>query len=238
MTGATTDHSPSKGARREDILRDYLSDNLPEVVGVSEGQILDPEWNASAQCDLILYSRLSLCFKNPDVRLFPSDSVLAMLEVKSHLDKGDIRESVERTRIVKKMPVGSSQVIFGGMKDWIVGGIIAFEAGSIKTVNDNIIEAYRDLAIPEEHQLDLIYIHDKAVGIRRPKSLGIRITQPENATTPELSEKRLLWLECEEDSLLVFTIILAHVINNPLNMTSNYFEYLSKFDFETISWDE
>jgi hypothetical protein len=238
MTGATTDHSLSKGMRREDILKEYLSDNLPEVVGVSEGQVVDSEWNASKQCDLILYSRLSLCFKNPDVRLFPSDSVLAALEVKSYLNKNEIGDSVDKISTVKKMHVGSSQVIIGGTKDWIVGCVVAFEADSIETVSKNIIETYREKSIPEKEQIDLIYIQDQALGIKKPKNLGLKITQPENPDNPDLSNKNLVWLMCGEDSLLVFTIILAHALNNPMNMTRNYFKYISRFDHRTIAWDE
>src|SRR4030066_349922 len=107
LTGSSTDNPPSKGRRREDILAEYFADNLPEIVGASEGQIIDSQWNASRQCDLILYSRLSPCFRSPDVRLFPADSVLAAIEVKSRLDKEKIKDCVEKIRLIKRMPVRS-----------------------------------------------------------------------------------------------------------------------------------
>ena len=74
--------------------------------------------------------------------------------------------------------------------------------------------------------------------MRRPKILGLRLTQPQSPSDPDLSDKNLVWMMCGEDSLLVFTIVLGHVINNPINLTRDYFSYISKFDFKTVGWDE
>src|SRR6266567_5578074 len=81
-------HPGEYGGYREALVRDLLSQFLPEAYGVSQGFVISPEGEVSPQCDVVIYSRLyAPVIRTPEQqRFFPVESVVAVGEVKSDLD--------------------------------------------------------------------------------------------------------------------------------------------------------
>lgn len=52
-------HKPTKGSAREEIVRQFLTDYLPESVELGTGEIVDIQGNRSDQTDLTIFDRLS-----------------------------------------------------------------------------------------------------------------------------------------------------------------------------------
>lgn len=91
-------HPGEKGLLRELFLRRVLEAVLPPHFGVGSGVIVD-RWNRqSAQTDLLIYDRRRLppLLEQSGHGIFPIDSVLRALEVKSNLDRSGL-EQIKRT---------------------------------------------------------------------------------------------------------------------------------------------
>lgn len=223
MTGPSSADPGSKGRKREDILREFLSKNLPEIVGVSEGCVFDCECSMSRQCDLVMYSKMGLSLREETMRLFPIDSVLAVGEVKSHLGGADISDAVEKIRLVKRMKIKSSQVRFGRFRERTLGCILSFHADSKDTVSNNLLREYFSQGIPFEEEADVIYVHDRMIGLKKPSDLGLSLKEGDE----DYSNADFVWIESKEDSLVVLLFILVNCMNNPANLSRDYLPYLS-----------
>lgn len=92
------------GIGREEVLRQFFRDFLPQRFGVSTGFVFDSVGNISRQIDIVIYDK-QVC---PNLqsgggrRLFPCESVVCVGEVKSRLDSVDrVRDALENLRSVK-----------------------------------------------------------------------------------------------------------------------------------------
>ncbi len=90
-----TGHGGGRGALREEALRLFLSKHLPTRFGVGTGQVVHPSNLMSKQCDIVIYDRLNTPRLMPDEThsLFPVESVLAVIEVKSRLNASDVADA-------------------------------------------------------------------------------------------------------------------------------------------------
>lgn len=93
-------HKPTKGRARESIvLEEFLKPYLPSRYSISTGIIIDSEGHQSKQQDLVIYDE----FNSPILKdlqsdkLFFSESVFAVLEVKSVLANGDVEDIVQKS---------------------------------------------------------------------------------------------------------------------------------------------
>lgn len=82
-------HNPTIGILTEEILRSFLKTYLPKSVSVEQGFILSQTGEMSKQCDILIYdSNLYAPFyRINDIVVVPSDSVIAVVEVKTTLTK-------------------------------------------------------------------------------------------------------------------------------------------------------
>jgi len=97
-------HNVLKGSARESFVRSFLSKFLPESLGVGTGEIFDRRGKRSRQIDVIVYDKT---FPIPSIgdglRLFPIDSVVATIEVKSNLDQTALDEALVNCVSVTRM---------------------------------------------------------------------------------------------------------------------------------------
>lgn len=95
-------HDGEKGAFREFFLANFLRPLLPHQFGVGSGVVVDASGNQSRQTDVIVYDRRRLppLMLAGDRGLFPIDSVLVMIEVKSILKAEHLSEIVEAAKLV------------------------------------------------------------------------------------------------------------------------------------------
>jgi len=81
-------HDGLKGQIREIVIRDLLRPLLPSDIGVGSGEVVSHTGETSTQQDVILYDRAILppVVFEQSIGLFPIESVLYTIEVKTELD--------------------------------------------------------------------------------------------------------------------------------------------------------
>ena len=96
--GKTT-HPHSVGEGREKSAINKLKDILPSGIGVGSGFVIDSFGNVSSQCDIVIYEKdLCIKFNSDDDRncYYNCESVIAVGEVKSNLNKRDLEDSINK----------------------------------------------------------------------------------------------------------------------------------------------
>lgn len=158
------DHGDIKGYGREMLVDEFLQTHLPDQIEYLTGEILDPDDRRSGQVDLILQSK-----RFPKVPLLGnmhlafSDSVMAVIEVKSNLNKQHLESSLRQFQKIKGL--ARSTVIHGAgtMADLkrIPCAIFAFKGLSHKTLLSHINDfAIRECVPLEEFAPDHVVVLD------------------------------------------------------------------------------
>jgi hypothetical protein len=87
---STLSHSVSKGTARELLIQDFLQKILPDNINLCSGQIFNVNDNFSGQIDIILspktHPKLQI---SENIAIFPIESVIGAIEVKSKLTTGN-----------------------------------------------------------------------------------------------------------------------------------------------------
>ncbi len=105
---ASSGHSVLQGTAREAFVREFLESHLAERLGVGTGEVIsadskiDDERN---QLDVLVYSRgYPKLYIGGSVSLFLIEAVLAVLEVKTTLDKEELKTAIRTARRLKTLP--------------------------------------------------------------------------------------------------------------------------------------
>jgi len=93
------------GSAREGLIKNFLSNNLPPAINYDSGEVFDCEGNRSNQMDIILTSVLSPRLNMAaGVVLFPVDTILSVIEVKSKLTStGSLIKALKNCESIKKL---------------------------------------------------------------------------------------------------------------------------------------
>lgn len=150
---AQAPHEATRGALYEQLIRDFLSEYLPQQFYVGTGQVVgstpspNPEGeitNVSRQTDVVIFDALHHPILLPKYELFPIEGTLATIEVKSKLGKselvGDKKSAGALKNIASVKSLGSwerDQPLYKGEqvqpqpldKQRPLGIVLAFEAG-------------------------------------------------------------------------------------------------------------
>ncbi len=96
-------HGPSIGAAHEILLRSFLKKYLPKWVSVGHGFIIDKGNSLSKECDVLIYNSLyySPLYQIEDFLVLAPESVIAVIEVKSGLNKKMLHDSICNLGAVK-----------------------------------------------------------------------------------------------------------------------------------------
>lgn len=137
-------HNATTGSVREQILRDFLSLHLPELVSVVSGQIFDYENNFSRQQDvvLVLKSMPRLPFAN-GTDLIYQEGVVATIEIKTSLSSAVISSIGENIASVRNLVSSSlTNSAMGVTHKWpstrILTAIVTYGGASYGTIIDAI----------------------------------------------------------------------------------------------------
>jgi hypothetical protein len=84
-----TRHNPTIGVLTEAVLREFLAKYLPKSVAVEEGFIINESGQVSKQCDILVYDHLNFApyYRINDIVVIPAEAVVAVIEVKTTLNK-------------------------------------------------------------------------------------------------------------------------------------------------------
>jgi hypothetical protein len=98
------DHAVTKGAEREDALRDFLTSHLPQGYGVLKGMSYDFLDTQSKQIDLLIYRVRDAPFvKSGTSNLIPCESLIAAIEVKSILSLEEINDCYKKAASIRRL---------------------------------------------------------------------------------------------------------------------------------------
>ena len=103
--GKTT-HPHSVGGGREKTAINKLKNILPSGIGIGSGFVIDSFGNVSSQCDIIIYEKdLCLKFNTEDENncYYNCESVIAVGEVKSNLNKKDVEDSINKFKKIRNL---------------------------------------------------------------------------------------------------------------------------------------
>ncbi len=82
-------HNPTIGLLTEEILRSFLKKYLPNSISVEQGFIISQNGKMSKQCDILIYDSNNYApfYRINDIVIVPSESVIAVIEVKTSINK-------------------------------------------------------------------------------------------------------------------------------------------------------
>ena len=108
-------HSASKGALREFLLKEIIRPFLPKRYGLCNGECFDSHDSVSKQLDIIIYDDLfSYAVPMGDYHMMPFESAYGEIEVKSMLNKEAFFESIDNIAsfkaLIKETP-GNCQIL-------------------------------------------------------------------------------------------------------------------------------
>jgi hypothetical protein len=98
-------HPGEYGTYREAICRDFLRFFIPTRLAIGTGFLISDKGNVSKQCDLIIYDLNStpLIENSERQRFFPVETVCAIGEVKSDIDKSGLKEAINKLARNKRL---------------------------------------------------------------------------------------------------------------------------------------
>jgi hypothetical protein len=243
---AQLDHPAEKGRGREDALRDFLREYLPERFGVDTGFLVDVHGNVSGQMDIVIFDRASApVFKmSSTVRVFPVESVAAVIQVKSKLDGRELKKAVENLRTALALDrVGSQHPyemlggvmhasdihVTGGDPDFlaesepILTAIFAFQGTNIGQLASEIRRLDADVAI--DRRLPFICVLDQGV-----ISYAIGDNDQGGVLAPYNAYYAQAWLGCVPSqnrglNLRMFYVMLGWGASRKIPLTPSYRRY-------------
>ncbi len=126
-------HWGQDGAYKESILKDLLVKHLPANVNIGTGFVINNN-QVSTQIDIIVYNNNPVLFKCNDFVVVSSESVLAIIEVKTKLDYQNYSDAINKSHANGDL-IGRP----------IFNGIFSYEAGfdMERNYNEGLKQALR-----------------------------------------------------------------------------------------------
>jgi hypothetical protein len=111
-TAGQLDHRGLRGRAREIFVADLLAPLLYPTMGVCTGVVVDSEGNQSRQTDVIVFDRRIVppLLLEASEGMIPAESVLFAIEVKSFLDRGEVRDVVAKGCALKDLVLDAAVV--------------------------------------------------------------------------------------------------------------------------------
>jgi len=234
-------HKESKGRAREIVMKHFLKNYLPPMLGVGSGEIVSADGGVSKQMDIVIFDKLHcpIFIREDEVHIFPIESVYAVIEVKSKLGRPELEDCVEKIKSVKELSkkayVEQNGVIihatdlYGKKFGYFptLGFVFAFDSIKIDTLRQKLDELNREKNIKLEHRVDSVCILNKGIITNRTRDGKIN-------HTPE-PESKLVSIETE-NSLLLFYILLMEVLNQTWMPPVRILEYIEEIEYSTMSY--
>jgi len=234
-------HRESKGRARENVVKHFLKNYLPPALGIESGEIVSSDGGVSKQMDIVIFDKLHcpIFIREDEVHIFPIESVYAVIEVKSNLDRPKLEDCVEKIKSVKELPkkayveqngaIIPTTDLYGKKFRYFptLGFVFAFDSIKIDTLRQKLDELNREKNIKLEHRVDSVCILNK--GIITNRTIDEKINH-----TPE-PESKLVSIETE-NSLLLFYALLMEVLNQTWMPPVRILEYIKEIEYSTMSY--
>lgn len=146
-------HSGEKGTAREKLVVDVITKYLPgHVQAFHSGEIVSADGQVSKQCDILICDRSTPPLVDMDsYRVVPNECVYGVVEVKSKLNRQELRGACENIRAAKLLPKtayvphGAFQTryrLYGKTYDYqpTYGIIFAFDSVDMEKLGEHFAE--------------------------------------------------------------------------------------------------
>ena len=182
-------HRQSAGENREGLVREFLEDHLPSRFGVDTGFVFSSDGRFSRQADLLIVDKennapLHSSYRH---RLWPVESVYALIEVKTRLSPRELDDAVSKGRRFKSLPRDYCHVRAAQHIRESLFVIWAFESPKPTTVKTNLTRRLADLDISE--QPDLVVVPDRLVAHMGKYREMVRLGEPGSQYRSELEHQ-------------------------------------------------
>lgn len=219
-------HNGVKGSAREDLLKSYLRDLLPNKYSISSGIIIDYNQNQSKQQDFIIHDAFNCpsFFKTDSNTILPVESVYATIEVKSTLNYETLKQSVENVGSVRKLTKLPNRNIISNEynEQYPLGFVFAYSSDySLEQIQKRLFELNKE--VEGRHQISIICILDKGLIFNVNKdNLSNFTIIPTNNTVLARSDSDI------ENSLYSFYLLLLQFLDNVYIQVPSLIEYAKK----------
>ncbi|MBU0568469.1 hypothetical protein KJ693_11150 [bacterium] len=231
-------HRGSKGKIREqEIIKEYLKKYLPGNIGIANGECISTDGQVSPECDIILYEKNTtpyLVYKD-GYQVFPIECVYGVIEIKSKIDKAQLKDSIDKLKKIKSMPktaydvqkgpVIQSTTLYG--KKWeyfpTIGMILSFDSLKIETLKEHFIDMQQDFSY--ENQVDSLWVLNQGMIIHRNDNGTIELSPGPN-TAPKIIKS--------ENPLLLLTVHLQTLMSSGWLPRFNIVPYLEGANYGVI----
>ena len=217
------EHMATRGAGREDKLRLYIKDLLPQKFSVGNGIITDVNGTQSKQQDFFVYDAFNspVFLKYETSIVIPVESVYATVEIKSTLNKNTLSQSINNIKSVKELKISAliNSPFIPNYHNQIFGSIFAYTSeNKIETIASNLQELCK--SVPKSNQPSIICILDQGNIINVDKN-GLKqiCTMPSEQTTWCITKNK------EEINLYVFYLLLQQHLNTTKNFPPDLLAY-------------
>ena len=97
-------HPGDRGGNREEILRTFLSEQLPRKYGVTKGEVVTKSGVHSHSADVLIYDAINCpILYVGDTHVLPIEGVYGVIEVKSGLSKAEFGDAVGKIEAFKRL---------------------------------------------------------------------------------------------------------------------------------------
>ena len=227
-------HHLSAGQNREDILADFLSKHLPSSFGVDTGLILAHTGEFSKEADLVIYDKMYNACLHPDKtkKIFLTESVYNLIEVKTQLNPRDIADAVEKCQRFKTLPREFADFPAPRIKGSIFT-LWAFDSPEPETVKKNLCSALDGISVEESP--DFVIVPGKFVvsggSYRSLYKFGQPDTKFRQSLNPEQRSeitKNMIEFFCLNDSLFVWYIWMCSWLRHAGNRCPDLISHVDR----------
>jgi hypothetical protein len=161
-------HAAERGSEAEETLKQFLREKLPRRFDVASGIVIGSDNQISRQTDVIIYDAMNSPVYRAGSRLqiLPRDNVACVIEVKSKLNKDELKDAASKiadVKTIKATPIcGADQpVTFSAIITTnVLGCVFAFDSyTSMETLAENLKEI--NSAQDSSLWVDLVVVLDK-----------------------------------------------------------------------------
>ena len=209
-------HHGERGGLRERRVSDFVRSILPQRYGIGTGHIIDSEGTISKQSDIVIYDALDGIVLPIDnyYSLFPCESVLASIEVKSTLNasqgeegpSGTIFDCVKNTKKLRSLVRTNQERTLPP----IVSVIFAYTTSWKEKQDEQVVDWFEILGTHLSSTLpDLIFVLDPGFVIYPLHGGKVEIKEVETAT--------FFW-----SSLSQFVSQLVRVLSHAKTVSSDF----------------
>ncbi|MFV8258303.1 DUF6602 domain-containing protein [Bdellovibrio bacteriovorus] len=163
-------HYGDAGSEVEDILKTFLKERMPRRFDAEGGYVVGADEKISLQTDVIIFDALNcpIYRRTKQACIVPRDNVAAVIEVKSKLNKEELKDAAKKIAAAKKInptPINGfdQPVNFANLVNTsILGCVFAYEsATTLETLAENLKEISAE--IDSNHWIDMVVVLDKGI---------------------------------------------------------------------------